>query len=145
MAKRVFRTKKVLSGVRSEYRAWKEWDEGDVLVCTLVGSSPNRKNKAKKDWMVEVVDAFFSDKKEQKRILAGKRLTLNSAGQLDKGMEQIEEGEMIQITYNGSKEMEGGDYAGQSAHTMEVVAVEEDDGSEDVSDEEEEEESDDDL
>jgi len=147
MAKRVFRTKKVLSGVKSEYRAWKEWDEGDTLVCKLVGSSQNRKNKAKKDWIVEPVDAFFADKKEQKRIMASKRVTLNTAGQLDKGMEQIEEGDMIQITYNGSVEMQGGDYEGQMAHTMEVTQVEEDDGSEDAvdtDDEESEEEDDDD-
>ena len=39
--KRTFKTKKVLSGVRSEYRAWKEWDEGDALVGKLLGSSPN--------------------------------------------------------------------------------------------------------
>lgn len=132
MAKRVFKTKKVLSGVRSEYRAWKEWDEGDVLVAKLAGSSPNRKNKSKTDWLVEPIEAFFSDKKEEKRIKSAKRLTLNSAGQLDKGMEQLEEGDMFQVTYNGSNEMEGGDYAGQMAHGMEVVAVEEDDGSEEA-------------
>jgi len=44
-AKRTFKTKKKLSGVRTEYRAWKEWDEGDVLIGKLVGSSQNRKNK----------------------------------------------------------------------------------------------------
>ena len=128
MAKRIFRTTKTLSGVKSEYRAWKEWDEGDVLVCTLTGTSQNRKNKSKKDWIVKVEEVFFSDKKEEKR-LKGKILTLNTAGQLDKGMEQVEIGDMVQITYNGSKEMEGGEYAGQMAHTMEVVAVSEGDDS----------------
>ena len=145
MAKRVFKTKKVLSGVKSEYRAWKEWDEGDVLICKLVGTSQNRKNKSKKDWIVEPIDAFFADKKEQKRALAAKRITLNTAGQLDKGMEQIEQGDIVQITYNGSKEMEGRDYEGQMAHTMEVEQVEEDDGSEEAeeSDEEYDEENED--
>ena len=146
--KRTFKTKKVLSGVRSEFRAWKEWDEGDVLVCKLIGSSPNRKNKSKKDWLVEVIESFFADKTEQKRLKPGVRVTLNSAGQLDKGMEQIEEGAIVQITYNGAQEMEGGNYAGQMAHTMEVEEVEEDDGSEDSSDEEEsdeEEENDEDY
>ena len=151
MAKRVFKTTKVLSGVKSEYRAWKEWSEGDTLVCKLIGSSQNRKNKSKKDWIVEPVDAFFSDKKEQKRVNAAKRLTLNTAGQLDKGMEQVEEGDMIQITYNGCVEMQGGDYEGQMAHTMEVVQVEEDDGSEESEevdyeeDEEDEDEDEEDL
>lgn len=147
--KRKFKVRKVLSGVRTEYRAWKEWDEGDVLVFKYIGSSTNKKNKSKKDWIVEVVETFFSDKKEEKRLKPGTRLTLNSAGQFDKGMEQASEGDVLQVTYNGSQEMEGGNYAGQMAHTMEVVGVEEDDGSEgsdedadDVEDEEEEDEED---
>lgn len=142
-AKRVFKTKKVLSGVRAEYRAWKEWDEGDVLVFKLVGTQQNRKNKSKVDWIIEPVEAFFSDKKEEKRIMAAKRLVLNTAGQLDKGMEQLEEGDMGQVTYNGSKEMTGGDYAGEMAHTMEVESVEEDGGDESHEDEESEEDEDD--
>jgi len=145
MAKRVFKTKKVLSGVRSEYRAWKLWEEGDVIVCRLVGSQPNRKNKSKKDWLVEPLEVFFSDKKEEKRIKAAKRVTLNSAGQLDKGMDQIEEGEIVQVTYKGQQEIEGGTHAGEMAHMMEVVCVEEDDGSEDVEEEEEDAEEEDDL
>lgn len=149
--KRTFKTTKVLSGVRSEFRAWKEWDEGDALVAKLLGSSPNRKNKSKKDWLVEVIEPFFADKAEQKRCKPGARLTLNSAGQLDKGMEQLDDGAIFQVTYNGSQEMEGGAYAGQNAHTMEVVEVEEDDGSEESeeeepdADEEEPEEDEDDL
>jgi hypothetical protein len=136
--KRKFKTRKVLSGVRTEYRAWKEWDEGDVIVCKLLGSSPNRKNKSKKDWMVEIIEASFADKKEEKRLKPGTRLTLNSAGQLDKGMEQVEEGSLIQVTYNGANEMEGGDYAGQMAHAMEVVEVSEEEDEEDTEEDEEE-------
>ena len=135
--KRTFKTTKVLSGVRSEFRAWKEWDEGDTLVCKLLGSSPNRKNKSKKDWLVEVVEPFFADKTEQKRLKPGVRLTLNSAGQLDKGMEQLEDGSLLQVVYNGSQEMVGGAYAGQMAHTMEVTEVEEDNGDEEEEEEEE--------
>lgn len=118
--KRKFKTKKVLSGVRTEYRAWKEWSEGEVLIFKLLGSSPNRKNKSKKDWLVEVIEPQFEDKAENKRLKPGTRLTLNSAGQFDKGMEQLEFGAIAQVTYNGSKEMTGGEYEGQMAHTMEV-------------------------
>lgn len=138
--KRKFKAKKIYSGVRTEYRAWKEWDEGDVLVFKYLGSSTNRKNKNKKDWLVEVIETFFSDKKEEKRLKPGVRLTLNSAGQFDKGMEQAEEGEILQVTYNGSQEMEGGDYAGQNAHTMELVGVDEDKGEESEDEEEEDDE-----
>ena len=149
--KRSFKTKRTLSGVKSEFRAWADWSEGDTLVAKLLGSSQNRKNKSKKDWLVEVVEVMFDDKKEAKRLKAGTKLTLNSAGQLDKGMEQLENGALFQVTYNGAKEMEGGEYAGQSAHTMEVIEVEEDNGDSDdeedfdESEEDESEEDDDDL
>lgn len=142
--KRVFKTKKVLSGVKSEYHAWKEWEEGDTLVAKLLGSSQNKKNRNKKDWLVEVVEPMFSDKAQNKRLKEGTRVTLNSAGQFDKGIEQIQIGDMFQVTYNGSQEMEGGNYAGQMAHTMEVTEVCEDNGDEDTEEEYEEEEEEED-
>lgn len=144
MAKRVFKTKKKLSGVKTEYRAWKDWSEGDVLIGKLVGTTPNRKAKGKNDWIIEVEETFFADKKEMKR-LNGKTVTLNCAGQFDKGMDQLEMQDLFQVTYNGQKEMQGGDYEGQMAHTMEVESVVEgDDSDEDEeSDDEEDEESED--
>lgn len=146
MEKRKFKTKKVLSGTKTEYRAWKEWAEGDTLVCKLLGTSQNRKNKTKKDWIVEVVESFFEDKKEQKRLKPGTKVTLNTAGQLDKGMEQVEMGALIQVVYNGSVEMTGGDYEGQNAHTMEVCEVSEDgDDDEGIEDTEEQDDDEDDL
>lgn len=128
--KRVFKTKKKLAGGKTEYRAWNEWDEGDVIIGKYVGSSQNRKNATKKDWIVEVVDCQFADKKEAKRLL-GKTVTLNCAGQLDKGMNAAELGDLVQITYNGQQEMKGGPHAGKMAHLHEVEIVEEDDGEED--------------
>lgn len=134
MEKRKFKTKQVLSGVRSEYRAWKEWSEGDTLVYKYIGTSQNKKAKLKKDRIVEVIEAFFEDKKEQKRLQPGTRLTLNTAGQFDKGMDQAQIGSIYQVVYNGSKEMTGGDYEGDMAHTMEVCEVEAE-GEEDTQDE----------
>jgi hypothetical protein len=136
--RRSFKTTRVLSGVRSEYHAWKEWSEGDYLIGKLLGSSPNRKNQSKKDWIIEVAQPNFKSAAQNKRLKAGTRLTLNSAGQFDKGIEQIEIGDMFQVTYNGCHEMEGGNFAGQMAHTMEVVEVEEDKDDDDNGAEEEE-------
>lgn len=145
--KRTFATKRKLSGVKTEYRAWKEWDEGDILIGKLVGTTQNRKAKNKKDWIIEVLETFFADKKEMKR-LNNKTVTLNTAGQFDKGMEQLENGKLFQVTYNGQKEMQGGDYEGQMAHTMEVEEVTEggdDENEEEENEEEESEEEDEDL
>lgn len=141
--KRVFKTKKLLSGGVNLFRAWKDWDEEDTFIGKFIGSSPNRKSKLKKDWIFEPIEVFFSDKKEQKRIAAGPRVLLNSAGQLDKGMAQVEEGAIVQIVYNGSAEMEGGEYAGQMAHSMEVTEVAEVDDTEEEDLEVEEDEEDD--
>jgi len=148
--KRKFVKKRVLSGVRYEYRQWKEWDEDDLLIGKLVGTQNNRKNKSKHDWIVEVEEAVFANKKEAKRLI-GKVVLLNTAGQFDKGMEQIEVGDYFQVTYKGSNEMEGGEYEGQMAHNMEVIEVgdenDEEDEDLDADDEEldeDEEESDED-
>lgn len=144
--KRTFKTKKVLSGVRSEFHGWKEWDEEDTLVFKFIGTSPNKLSKDKNNYIVEVVEPFFADKAQNKRLKPGTRLTLNSAGQFDKGMEGVEEGTMVQVIYKGYHEMEGGKFAGGNAHTMEVTEVEEDDGSEATEpDDEETEEDEDDL
>lgn len=142
--KRVFKTTKVLSGAQTQYRAWKDWDVGDVLIGTLKGTSKNRKNVNKVDWIVQVEDAQFSDKAAAKKVI-GKTLTLNCAGQLDKGLEQIEFGEMFQVTYNGAKEMKGGPHSGKEAHTMEVVGVSEGGESEEEETDFEEEEENEDL
>lgn len=129
--KRAFKTKKVLAGFRTEYRAWKEWDEEDRMVFKFLGTTPNKMSPSKRDYLVEVLDVEFADKKEEKRLKPGTRVTLNSAGQLDKGMADVDEGAEIQVVYKGSNEMEGGKYAGGMAHSMEVEEVEEDDGAED--------------
>lgn len=129
--KRSFKTKKILSGGKTQYRAWKEWDEGDCFVGKYLGSRQNKMNPSKEDYMFEVIEPFFTDKKEQKRLAAGEKLTLNSIAMLEKAMEHVEEGAILQITYTGSNEMEGGKYAGKMAHGVEVVEVEEDDGSSD--------------
>lgn len=131
MEKRKFKTTKVLSGVRTEYRKWSDWDEEDTLVFKLLGRSQNRKNKTKKDCIVEVIEPFFADKKEEKRFAPGVRATLNTAGQFDKGMEQVEIGGVVQVVYKGSHEMTGGEFAGDNAYNMEVCEVKEDDGSDD--------------
>lgn len=139
--KRTRKVKRVLSGARTEYRKWADWDEEDVIVCKFVGKTPNKKNRDRTDWIVEVSNAFFSDKSEQKRVL-GKRLTLNSAGQLDGGMEQLEIGQECQITYNGTSIMQGGEYKGQKAHLMEVCELGDD---EDTSETDEDEDDQDDY
>jgi hypothetical protein len=132
--KSVFKTKKTISGTRCTYRAWKEWQDGEYIVGTYVGSKTD--NYDKPNWMVKVIEAKFAKKKDSE-ALVGQTIGLNSAGGLDKAMEKLKEGDLVQVTYTGTVEMEKGKYAGKDAHTF---LVEVDGGS--GADEEEEENED---
>ena len=122
-AKRVFRSKKKLSGSRCVYRAWKTWSVGDLIIGTYRGSKID--NYDKPNWIIDVIDAQFSKKKEGEKLV-GQTIGLNSAGGLDKAMEKVEEGTVIQVMYNGTSTIEKGKYAGKDAHNIEVDLVEED-------------------
>lgn len=140
MAKRVFKSKKKVSGGRCVYRAWKDWEIGDLVIGTYKGSKID--NYKKPNWLVEVEDAQFQNHKEGKKLM-GQVIGLNSCGQLDKAMEEVSEGDMIQVMYNGTSEIQKGKYAGKDAHLVEVDIVEEDNG--DSNDDEEEENEDEEV
>ncbi len=138
--KRVFTTTKRVNGSASVYRKWAEWDIGDILIGKYVGSKVDRYKKM--NWHLEVYEAQFVNDEDLAEEIKGKIIGLNSAGKLNKAMEQVEEGEIVQITFNGSMEMKGGDFAGKDAYLMDVDIVQEEG---DAPEEEEEVEDDDDL
>jgi len=129
--KRVFKTAKKLSGSRQVYRKWSEWNEGDILIGKYKGFKEDQYEKP--NWLVEVEDACFSNAKEAKELV-GKVIGLNSSGQLDKAMEKLTEGQWVQITYNGTAEIEKGKFKGKDAHVIEVDLLVED-GAEEASEE----------
>lgn len=122
MPKRTFVSKKKLSGTRCTYRAWKDWEEGDYLIGTFKGTKTD--NYDKPNYLVQVEEAEFANKKESKKLI-GQVIGLNSAGSLDKAMENVVEGDMVQVLYNGMGQIEKGKYAGKEAHAIEVDLVEE--------------------
>lgn len=139
MAKqRVFKSKRKLSKTRATYRAWGEWDVGDIIVGTFKGEQTDQYDKP--NWLLDVEEAFFTNKKEQKRI-KGQILGMNSSGKLDAAMKDVEEGDMIQVEYKGMSTIEKGKYKGKDAHDIEVDLVEEE-GEESEEDENEEEDED---
>lgn len=147
MAKRTFKLKKKISGGSVTYRKWAEWEEGDVLIGKYIGQKEDQYQKP--NWMLKVLDAQFMDTDLGEELI-DKTIGLNSAGQLDKAMEQIEEGQIVQVTYNGTSEIERGKFKGKDAHVIEVDLVEEDgaeeeDESEEETEEEEVEDEEDDL
>lgn len=135
--KRKFKSKKKLSSTRATYRPWKEWETGDIIIGVFKSSQTD--NYDKPNWLVEVVEAFFPGKPKLAKKLVGQVLGLNSNGKLDKAMEGVEPGDMIQVEYKGMSTIEKGKYKGKDAHDVEVDLVEEE-GDEDESEEETEEE-----
>lgn len=140
MAKRVFKTKKRVSGVRATYRPWKEWDENDIVVGKFLAQKED--DYGNPSWIIEIEEAMLKDKKLSKSLV-GQNLCLNSAGQLNKAMEQVSVGEIVQVEYMGTSTIEKGKYKGKESHLMEVnVMVEEGEDAEEELDEEVEEDSD---
>lgn len=140
--KRVFKTTKKLSGGRTLYRKWDEWETGDLIIGKFLAQGEDQYQKP--NWKMQVEDAQFASSKESKKY-TGQVLTLNSAGQLNKAMEKVEEGDMIQITYQGTSVIEKGKFKGKDAHLVEVDMVVEDTGDDEIDEEEEEEIEEDDL
>lgn len=137
-AKRVFKKTKKMSGGPKTFRAWKEWKVGDYVIGEYVGVHTDQYDKECR--IIKVLDAEFTKKADVKKIM-GQNLVLNSAGQMDaafvdkNGNVKIEEGQIVQIMYNGTSQITKGKYAGKDAHLIEVDLVEEE-GDEDEEDEE---------
>lgn len=134
MPKRVFKTKKKLTTGQKEFRKWNEYEMDDCVIGTYVGEHKDQYNKIGR--IIKVEDAQFADGSGEE--LAGKNLVLNSNGMLDKAFNDndIQPGEMVQIVYKGTAEIQKGKYAGKDAHVVEVETVVPED--EDIDDEEDE-------
>ncbi len=116
--KRIFTEKKKLAGSQT-YRKWSDYSEGDVVVGKFVGTHTDNYDKVNPK--IKVIHAEFRDGSGE--ALIGQTLVLNSCGVLDKAMEDVQEGEYIQVVYNGTITMQKGKYAGKEAHTMDVSLV----------------------
>lgn len=123
--KRVFKTTKQLSGKPLTFRAWDDYEVGDVIVCKYVKTTPNKFNEDKPNHVVEIIEAFLKDKKMQAKLSEGVHLVFNTIGMLDKALEDINPGDCFQVTYNGKATIETGKFKGKEAHTVEVVMVSE--------------------
>lgn len=138
MAQRKYVTKKKVSGTKKSFRKWGDWDEGDVVLGKYIGIHEDRQYD-KQHVIIEVEEAFFSDKKLAKSLI-GQNLVLNSCGSLDKALEQLTVGDIIQCTYNGMGKIESGKYKGKEAHSVEVEIMGlQDEGSEEQQEDEDEE------
>lgn len=142
MAKRIFRTKKKVSGgMKGKFRAWDNWKEDEYIIAKYTGTGRQDKYN-KPTYCFEIEEANFASAKENAAFEKEPEIVLNSTGGFANSMENVEEDDMVQITYKGQNEIQKGKWKGEMAHAIEVLVVEEDDGSGSDEDESEEEEED---
>lgn len=118
-AKRKFTVTKTLSGSQS-YRKWSDYSEGDVVIGQFVGIHLCQYKK--ENVKIKVLDAQFKDGSGDTYI--GKTLVINHCGSLEHAMQEVKEGEHVQIEYTGKMTLAKGPYAGKEAHTVAVAVVE---------------------
>lgn len=143
--KRTFTPKRQLSGKPMKFRGWDEYSIGDILIVKYVKTTPNKFNVTKPNHVVEIIETFLKDKKVQKEWTEGTHVCLNTMGMLDKALDEIVTGTIVQITYNGKNMIEKGKMAGKEAHAVEVIEVSDDNETEKLSYEEESDDEDMDL
>lgn len=127
--KRKFNVRTRVNGT-TVYRAWKEWEEGEYVIGTFEGTKID--NYDKTNYRIKVLESNFGAKVDAV-------MGLNSCGGLDKAMEDMATGTIIQVTYTGMTTIAKGKFEGKAAHGVEVAIMEE----EGVSNSEVEESSDD--
>lgn len=121
MAKRVFKTVRKLAGQKN-FRKWEDWSLGDILIGEYVGIHNDQYGHDCP--VLKVLDAQFKKESEGDKLL-DKELVLNACGALDKAMEGLQIGQIIQVTYNGKAAIEKGIYKGKEAHSLSIDLVEE--------------------
>lgn len=124
--KRKYKTARKVNGSKV-FRKWSDWSTGDYFIGKYVEQYTDDKYD-KEVFVFEIEEAEFKDGKH--KDLIGKNLALNTMGMLEKAMEKVVRGEVVQMTYTGKSAIEKGKFAGKDAHSCEVLVLEEDDGTE---------------
>jgi hypothetical protein len=124
--KRTYTVTKTVSGKPKKFRLWKDYSVGDILICKYVGTTENKYNEVKPNFVVEILETFLKNKLVEKDLVEGTHLVLNTTGMLDKAMSNVAPGTLLQITYKGTNAIEKGKFAGKEAHSIEVLEIEKD-------------------
>lgn len=135
--RREFKVKKELS-MQSQFRAYDDYEIGDVVVGKVVGTTLDKYKKH--NIVIKVLSCQFKTEKASK--YEGKNLTMNYTGGIGKVLKDasmVDEngklkddymGTILQFEYQGKVALnEKHTYAGKEAHVVKLDIVEEDDGS----------------
>lgn len=122
--KRTYTVTKTVSGKPKKFRLWKDYSVGDILICKYIGTTENKYNEAKPNFVVEILETFLKNKLVEKDLVEGTHLVLNTTGMLDKAMSNVTPGTLLQITYQGTNTIQTGKFAGKDAHGILVEEIE---------------------
>jgi hypothetical protein len=113
--RRKYVSKKKMSG-NVNYRGWKDWDIGDIVVGKLTRFVTDKFGKQCP--VLEVEDCFFKDKKAV--VAAGDCLQLNYSKILGEGILPEHIGEIFQVELTGFHTIKNGPYKGKETPLFEI-------------------------
>jgi len=132
MAKRTIRQWEKKNGP-TFYHAWANWEEGQFVEGVFMGGVLDKKYK-RTNYKIKVEDFDITcERPDGKELQVGDVITINGTGGLarnlgvmegdkteDTNPSLISEGTAVRLVYEGIVEIEGGDWAGQEAHSVTV-------------------------
>lgn len=122
------------NGGPAYFKGWKLWDDGDYVIGKYESSyESNFRGQVTTNYRLKVLECNFSaEDKEGNEIdnqeLVGQTLILNGVGKLDKFMEKVTPGMLVEVEYGGKKP--GND--GQLYHQFNVLQAGEEEAEDDL-------------
>jgi hypothetical protein len=99
-------TVKASTGGPAYFHGWKEWNEGNYIIGEFISSyETTYRGQVSTNYRVKVLECDFTvnHKEEGEVDPTGAVLVLNSAGQLNKFMEDVKQGMLVEVVYGGKK------------------------------------------
>jgi hypothetical protein len=103
------------------YRPWAKWAVGDVLVGRYIESYVDNYNKT--GYILDVDSTDFEVAEDN--LNEGTMFGVNGSGAVNYKFANIEQGQLVQLEYKGTRTVEKGQFKGKEFHDVGVkVAVE---------------------
>ena len=102
----------------TKFLSYKDWPVNQYVVGTVKKFSPNKLNPNAQDVMVEVLDTNIST--EKLTLKKGDNFTINGTTALEKVLGEVEEGDILKVTYEGKGVNTTGKYKGKESNRLKI-------------------------
>jgi hypothetical protein len=116
------RTFRRVGGSSRQYKKWADWGEGDAVIGKYLGSGERESQFGLQTY--HDIDPMEVD---TDGVSLDKTLRLNSCGSIDNQMDEVAEGSIVKVTFNGKGIIESGPMKGKEFNDVTVEVAEEDD------------------